>query len=118
MKECPRCLRCEDDSVSVCPADGTPLNATLDGAPLIDEKYLLERRLGEGGMGIIYRARHRGLPGTDCHDFTGVFEKVWLLSLRARRPHPDRNFRSLFRFPRSAGNGWEPHAELDVSESK
>ena len=64
MKECPRCLGCEDDSVSVCPGDGTPLNAGFGGSPLIDGKYLLERRLGEGGMGIIYRARHRGLQRT------------------------------------------------------
>jgi len=64
VKVCPECHRQYDDSVQFCIADAAKL--LIVGGPdedpflnqVVANKYRIEKKLGEGGMGKIYLARH------------------------------------------------------------
>ncbi len=57
MKQCSACNREWNDQMVFCPIDGNVLSLGV----LLNRKYLLEDKIGEGGMGIVYRARHTRL---------------------------------------------------------
>jgi eukaryotic-like serine/threonine-protein kinase len=58
MKICTSCNKNIEDNVSRCPYD----NGLLEEDPLInsilDGSYIIQNKIGKGGMGIVYRAQH------------------------------------------------------------
>src|SRR5689334_320253 len=61
MRECPRCERCYEDEILVCPDDQSKTKSTLPGTTLLNARYRLDKRLGRGAMGQVYVARDENL---------------------------------------------------------
>ena len=60
MKSCPTCQGSYPNNYAICPADGSPLQETgtwADGS-IIRGKYQLIAKVGQGGMGSVYKALH------------------------------------------------------------
>lgn len=64
MKTCPQCSKTYDKSLEICPNDDTLLidlaSAALDPmlGKLLAGRYSIIKKIGEGGMGVIYQAVH------------------------------------------------------------
>src|SRR5881394_238066 len=58
MRECSEFRSCFADDVLHCPYDGMATAPTLVGDAILDGRYQLEKRLGQGGMGVVFKARH------------------------------------------------------------
>ncbi|HEX9288307.1 MAG TPA: serine/threonine-protein kinase [Anaeromyxobacteraceae bacterium] len=59
MPTCPMCRTVCDEAATSCPNDGTsfgPPDALL--GKIVGDRYRLLARIGEGGMGTVYRAEH------------------------------------------------------------
>ena len=60
MKKCPKCGKKYEDTTTLCPSDGAVLAKTEDGitGQTLADKYRVEERISEGGMGTVYRGTH------------------------------------------------------------
>ena len=74
LKECPVCHACYDRGAETCASDGAELALTLPVERVVDGVYRLDRRIGVGGMGAVYRA-------TDLRLSRAVAVKVMIGSL-------------------------------------
>jgi serine/threonine-protein kinase len=59
-RKCPSCGLELASSVTTCPRDGTTVKTTINVDPAFANYEFIES-IGEGGMGVIYKARHKHL---------------------------------------------------------
>lgn len=56
VKECPACGNCYDSTEETCVFDQSTLMHTVPVDRVVADKYRLEKRIGKGGMGVVYQA--------------------------------------------------------------
>jgi hypothetical protein len=56
LKECPVCGACFDSDQQICPVDSAELILSLPVERTIGRRYWLEKRIGKGGMGVVFEA--------------------------------------------------------------
>ncbi len=92
MKQCPDCKREMKEQLLYCPFDGQKLvaveNADRFIGIILDDKYRLEEKIGEGGMGKVYKATHIHMAHT--------------LAIKVLHPHLSSDNTALERFRREA----------------
>jgi len=92
MKQCPACKREMKEHLLFCPFDGqalvsTPAQDHFLGS-ILDDKYRIEEKIGEGGMGKVYRAVHIHMDNT--------------VAIKILHPHMASDATALERFRREA----------------
>jgi serine/threonine-protein kinase len=92
VKVCPACGTQYDDDAAFCARDRTPLSSPGGGliGQLLAERYQIERKLGEGGMGEVFLARHV-MMGRSC-------------AIKVMRAKLSRDADAIGRFNREATN--------------
>src|ERR1700752_2550649 len=92
MKQCPICKREMRDQLLFCPFDGQTLVSAQPSDKFIglilDDKYRLDEKIGEGGMGKVYRATHILMDHS--------------VAIKILRPHLSSDEVALERFGREA----------------
>ncbi|HEV2915578.1 MAG TPA: serine/threonine-protein kinase [Pyrinomonadaceae bacterium] len=60
MKKCPKCEKAYEDTVTLCPNDGTVLEKASDAlvGQILADKYRVDQFLSHGGMGTVYKGTH------------------------------------------------------------
>ncbi|HJQ71136.1 MAG TPA: bifunctional serine/threonine-protein kinase/formylglycine-generating enzyme family protein [Blastocatellia bacterium] len=92
MKQCPACKREMKEHLLFCPFDGqalisSPVQDHFVGT-ILDDKYRIEEKIGEGGMGKVYRAVHIHMDNT--------------VAIKILHPHLASDTTALERFRREA----------------
>jgi eukaryotic-like serine/threonine-protein kinase len=112
LRECPACGSCFDSVEERCPADGSALTLTSPIDRTIARRYRMDRRIGKGGMGIVYEAADLELTrkvavkimsGSLLGDRIAVRRFEREARILARLSHP--NIVSIYDFGRLGGGG-------------
>ncbi|HEY7544961.1 MAG TPA: serine/threonine-protein kinase, partial [Blastocatellia bacterium] len=92
MKQCPVCKREMKEHLLYCPFDGNALVQVVERDALVgavlDNKYRIDEKVGEGGMGRVYRATHIQMDHT--------------VAVKVLHPHLSSDQTAIERFRREA----------------